>query len=163
MPSRQPLVVVVEDDADMSQAMESVLRAAGFEAAMFSSAEAVLEAGIPADTTCLLLDVHLPGMTGFELYDRLNAIHPSHPVIFMTAYDEPSARARSGRRARCSGAVASGKSGRVSHQALCRQETNRDRRPGDSSGSDGQSQMTFVPVQQKLADFPTIGRAKEVA
>ena len=95
MPSRQPLVVVVEDDADMSQAMESVLRAAGFEAAMFSSAEAVLEAGIPADTTCLLLDVHLPGMTGFELYDRLNAIHPSHPVIFMTAYDEPDARAQS--------------------------------------------------------------------
>ena len=79
----------------MSRALESVLEAAGFDAAMFFSAEALLEAQVPADTLCLVLDVHLPGMTGFELYDRLTATHPPRPVIFMTAYDEPAARARS--------------------------------------------------------------------
>lgn len=79
----------------MNRAMDSVLQAAGFEAAMFFSAEALLEAGVPADTACLVLDVHLPGMTGFELYDRLAATHPRRPVIFMTAYDEPAARAQS--------------------------------------------------------------------
>ena len=62
MPSGQPLVIVVEDDADMSRALESVLKAAGFDAAMFSSAEALLEVQFPADTACLVLDVHLPGM-----------------------------------------------------------------------------------------------------
>src|SRR4029077_15020799 len=71
------------------------LNAAGFDAAMFPSGEALLEAQISADTACFVLDVHLPGMAGFELYDRLSATHPPRPVIFMTAYDEPAARARS--------------------------------------------------------------------
>ena len=79
----------------MSWALESVLNAAGLDTAMFPSAEALLEAQVPADAACLVLDVHLPGMTGFELYDRLTATHPPCPVIFMTAYDEPAARARS--------------------------------------------------------------------
>jgi FixJ family two-component response regulator len=95
VPPGQPLVIVVEDDADMSRAVESVLNAAGFDTAMFPSAEALLEAQVSADMACLVLDVHLPGMTGFELYDRLTATHPPCPVIFMTAYDEPTARARS--------------------------------------------------------------------
>jgi len=95
MASARPLVIVVEDDADMTRALESVLKAAGFDAAMFSSGEALLGALVPADTACLVLDVHLPGMTGFELYDRLTATHPSYPIIFMTGYDEPAARARS--------------------------------------------------------------------
>ena len=79
----------------MNRAMDSMLQAAGFETAMFFSAEALLGAGVPADTACLVLDVHLPGMTGFELYDRLAATDPPRPVIFMTAYDEPAARAQS--------------------------------------------------------------------
>jgi FixJ family two-component response regulator len=95
MASGQPLVIVVEDDADMSRALESMLNAAGFDAAMYSSAEALLEAQVPADTACLVLDVHLPGMTGFDLYDKLTATHPPPPVIFITGYDEPAARARS--------------------------------------------------------------------
>ena len=94
MPSGQPLVVVVEDDADMNRAMESMLNAAGFETAMFSTAEALLEAGLPDKTACLVLDVHLPGMSGFELYDRLAGVSPSRPVVFMTAHDEPAARAQ---------------------------------------------------------------------
>ena len=95
MPPRHPLVVVVEDNADMNRAMDSMLQAAGFETAMFFSAESLLGAGVPADTACLVLDVHLPGVTGFELYDRLAATDPPRPVIFMTAYDEPAARAQS--------------------------------------------------------------------
>ena len=95
MPSRQPLVLVVDDDPDMNQAMGSMLKAAGFETAMFSSAEAVLDNGIPADTACLIVDVHLPNMSGFDLYDRLVAEKSARPVIFITAHDEPAARARS--------------------------------------------------------------------
>jgi FixJ family two-component response regulator len=95
MASARPLVIVVEDDADMTRALESMLKAAGFDAAMFSSGEALLGALVPADTACLVLDVHLPGMTGFELYDRLAAAHSTCHVIFMTGYDEPAARTRS--------------------------------------------------------------------
>ena len=54
------------------------------------------ETRFPTDTACLVLDVHLPGMNGFELDHRLTATHIQQcPVIFMTAYDEPAARARS--------------------------------------------------------------------
>ena len=61
MPSGQPLVIVVEDDADVSRAVESVLNAAGFDAVMFPSAEALLEAQVPADAACLVLDkAHKP-------------------------------------------------------------------------------------------------------
>ena len=79
----------------MILAVESVLKAAGFHTAMFSSAEELLEAKVLDGAVCLVLDVHLPGMTGFELYDRLTAKRPPCPVIFMTGYDEPAARARS--------------------------------------------------------------------
>ena len=64
-------VVLVEDDASMSQALERILRPrrlrAGNES---SSAEALLEAD-PTNAVCLVLDVHLPGLTGFELHERL--------------------------------------------------------------------------------------------
>ena len=79
----------------MTLALESVLKAAGFDAAMFSSAEALLEAEVAGDAACLVIDVHLPGMTGFELYEKLTAANRKCSVIFMTGYDEPSARAQS--------------------------------------------------------------------
>ena len=78
----------------MNRAMESILNAAGFEAVMFFTAEALLEAGMPDEAACLLLDVHLPGMSGFELYDSLTDAGQIRPVIFMTAHDEPAARAQ---------------------------------------------------------------------
>jgi FixJ family two-component response regulator len=94
MTSRQPLIVVVEDDADMSRAMESMLGAAGFDTVMHASAECLLAAGLPPAAACLLLDIHLPGMSGFDLHDRLAAT-ACPPVVFMTAHDAPVARAQS--------------------------------------------------------------------
>jgi FixJ family two-component response regulator len=94
MTSRQPLIVVVEDDADMSRAMESMLRAADFDTVMHASAECLLAAGLPPAAACLLLDIHLPGMSGFDLHERLAAT-VCLPVVFMTAHDAPAARARS--------------------------------------------------------------------
>jgi FixJ family two-component response regulator len=92
---RHPLVVVVEDDADMSRAMNSMLSAAGFETSMHRSAEALLASGVPTATTCLVLDVHLPGMSGFDLYERVLATMAHRPVVFMTAFDEAAAQERS--------------------------------------------------------------------
>ena len=96
MTSRQPLIVVVDDDADMNRAMESMLSAAGFATSMHGCAESLLEAGVPPDAACLLLDVHLPGISGFELHDRLMSTR-CPPVVFMTAHDAPVARVQSQR------------------------------------------------------------------
>jgi FixJ family two-component response regulator len=74
----------------MSQAIERVLRAGGFEAAVFPSAEAALEVDAAADGA--VLDIHLPGISGFDLYRRLALSGKALPAIFITARDEPAVR-----------------------------------------------------------------------
>ena len=93
MPSELPRIVVVEDDASMSQAIERVLLAGGFTPVLFASAEAALEAGAADAADGLVLDIHLPGISGFELYRQLVHSGKAIPVIFTTARDEPAARA----------------------------------------------------------------------
>jgi FixJ family two-component response regulator len=85
-------VVVVEDDPGLREALGRVLSAGGFRVATFVSAEALLAAGLPADTGCCVFDIRLPKMSGLELYRTLSARGASPPVIFMTAFDEPSVR-----------------------------------------------------------------------
>ena len=60
----------------------------------FFSAEALLATRLPDETACLVLDVRLPGLTGFELYERIVAKRKSYPVIFVTANDNQADRAR---------------------------------------------------------------------
>ena len=85
-------IVVVEDDAGMARAIEKLLRAAGFQPRCFSSAEALLGSDAVRDAACLVLDVQLPGLSGFELHRQLAPSHQSARVIFMTAHDEPVTR-----------------------------------------------------------------------
>jgi FixJ family two-component response regulator len=85
-------VVVVEDDPGMREALGRVLTAAGFRVSAFDSSEALLEAGPRSDPGCWVLDVRLPGMSGLALYRALAARGTASPVIFMTAFDEPSVR-----------------------------------------------------------------------
>jgi FixJ family two-component response regulator len=91
MPGSGEAVAVVEDDPGMREALQRVLRAAGFEAVGFGSAEEFL-ARPPADLRCLVLDVHLPGVSGPDLQRRLVRAGTSAPVIFITAHDSPRLR-----------------------------------------------------------------------
>ena len=90
-------IVVVEDDAGMRNAMDELLRAAGFKVAAFNSAEELLASALSPSAACLILDVHLPGLSGFELYEQLHPSTGEPPVIFITAHDTPATRARSER------------------------------------------------------------------
>ena len=86
-------VALVEDDASMSQALARILRLAGYQPATFVSAEALIRDGAGAEADCLVLDVQLPGMSGFELRDHLVQSGIAVPVIFITAYDNAEAQA----------------------------------------------------------------------
>jgi len=86
----------------MNQAIERLLTAAGFQAVPFTSAEALLEAGIVHLAACLVLDIHLPGISGFDLNRQLVQSGSHAPVIFITAYDDPESQAE----AREAGAIA---------------------------------------------------------
>ena len=92
-PSNGPLVVaVVEDDAPARTALGRLLRAVGFEPALFDSAEAYLDAS-PAPL-CIVVDVQLPGISGIELQSRLRAAGSAPPIIVTTANYEPGTRER---------------------------------------------------------------------
>ena len=96
MPSRD--VVVVEDDSGLRTALEKVLSAGGYRPAVFESAELLLASDAAGEAGCLVLDVRLPGMSGLELYRRLDSRGPAPPpAIFMTAYDDPDVRAEAER------------------------------------------------------------------
>ena len=85
-------IVVVDDDAEMLLAIERLLNASGFMATSFPSAEALLDSNTFTNAACLVLDVHLPGLSGFDLYRRLKQAGHVIPVVFITAYDDQESR-----------------------------------------------------------------------
>jgi FixJ family two-component response regulator len=85
---------VVDDDASVRESLKGLLRAAGFSVKVFSSAEEFLASGVLEDTACLILDVRMPGMSGFDLQERLKASQLAMPVIFITADGDRNVRTR---------------------------------------------------------------------
>jgi FixJ family two-component response regulator len=94
------MIAVVDDDASFRKAVGRLVRLWGFRTGTFASAEEYLRIAAPAD--CLVLDLHLEGMSGLELQSWLSTEGLAIPIIFITAMDDPNAR----RRALDGGAVA---------------------------------------------------------
>lgn len=79
-----PLVLVVDDDPSVRKALDRLLRSAGLEVATFDCAAALLAFERPPRPSCLVLDLHLPDMDGFELLQRVEATAPDLPVVVLT-------------------------------------------------------------------------------
>jgi FixJ family two-component response regulator len=90
----QYLVSIVDDDEAFREAMTSLMKSLGFEVEAFASAEAFLASPRLRSTSCLIADVHMPGMTGIELHRHLVASGRTIPVILITAYPDDNVRAR---------------------------------------------------------------------
>jgi FixJ family two-component response regulator len=97
MPASKCTIAIVEDDASLSRALERLLCASGFEGHTFASAEEFLGSAVPESYACLILDIRLLGMSGFELFDHLTASGQLRPAIFITAQDGDSVRQRASR------------------------------------------------------------------
>ncbi|MGO9699193.1 MAG: response regulator transcription factor [Xanthobacteraceae bacterium] len=78
----------MDDDPSMLRAVEDLLNAHGLATKVFASAEEFLDRGAATQVDCLLLDIHLGGMSGIELRLQLKASGSTLPVIFMTALDD---------------------------------------------------------------------------
>jgi len=70
------------------------VRSLGLATRTFASAEAFLQSSVVAETRCLILDVHMPGMSGLELQDHLSRLGSEIPIIFITAYPDEAIKAR---------------------------------------------------------------------
>jgi FixJ family two-component response regulator len=92
MSSPKPLVVVVEDDPASQKTLARVLRAGGYDASIYASAEAFLASPPRSTPIALLLDVHLGGMSGLELQQRLKNEGSTLPVVIITAFDDARSR-----------------------------------------------------------------------
>ena len=88
------MVAIVDDDRRVRESIQSVLESAGFEAALFASAEEFLASGAVSSTTCIVADMRLPGIDGIELQKRIRQQRPLSPVIFITAHDDDDIRER---------------------------------------------------------------------
>jgi FixJ family two-component response regulator len=85
---------VVEDDPSFLRALRRLLSGAGFSVATFASAEEFLASDSARGTACLVLDVHLGGMSGFDLQQQLATAGRLIPTIFITAHDDSVTRER---------------------------------------------------------------------
>ena len=81
-----PIVCVVDDDHSVREALGSLVRSVGLNVAAFGSADEFLAWARPDAPTCLVLDVHLPGLDGLDLQRRLTAADRGVPIIFITGH-----------------------------------------------------------------------------
>jgi FixJ family two-component response regulator len=86
------LISVVDDDAPIRVAIDSLLRSRGYTVCTFASAVEFLQSPQLHDTSCVITDVRMPGMSGIELQTVLRSRAHSVPFIFITAFPDNSAR-----------------------------------------------------------------------
>ena len=89
-----PLIAIVDDDRGMRRSLARLLKSAGFRAETFVSAEDYLATGKHEGMGCIILDIALPGINGFELKRRLTADRNWLPIVFVSAHDEPEVRSK---------------------------------------------------------------------
>jgi len=90
----QQTIFIIDDDASVRRALRRLIRSVGLNVVTFATAEDFLQSPEQPVPDCLLLDVHLPGLSGFELQERLTAEGRSIPIVFITAYENDPAGAR---------------------------------------------------------------------
>jgi len=88
----KPLIAVVDDDEMVGEATRELVETFGISAVSFSSAEAFLNSDCVSKTACLIADVHMPGMSGLQLYRKVTGPNRRIPVIFITAYPDERLR-----------------------------------------------------------------------
>jgi FixJ family two-component response regulator len=90
--AKRPVISIIDDDPSVREATRSLVRSLGYQAQAFSSAEEYLQSNHVESSSCLITDLHMPGMSGADLQDRLLADGHHIPIIFMTAYFEDRIR-----------------------------------------------------------------------
>jgi FixJ family two-component response regulator len=93
MPKRS-LVSVVEDDQFFRESMKRLVRSRGYRVEVFPSAADFLVSSHLGETVCLIADIHMPAMTGVELYRRITDLGYAIPTILVTAYSDDDVRTR---------------------------------------------------------------------
>ena len=92
--SKRKLVSVVDDDESVRESLPDLIRQFGFAAQAFSSAEAFLASDDLSETSCVILDIAMPGMSGPDLQQELRRRRWEIPIVFITANGDRTVRPR---------------------------------------------------------------------
>ena len=84
----QPMVFVIDDDADLREALSSLFRSVGLQVKAFATAPEFLQIKLPEGPTCLVLDVRLPGLSGLDFQAELTRAKIDIPIVFMTGHGD---------------------------------------------------------------------------
>jgi FixJ family two-component response regulator len=87
-----PYIAIVDDEEPVRKALKRLLRASGLEAESYASGKDFLKASAERQPDCVVLDLHMPGMSGLEVLRELRASRSTLPTVMITAYDEPASR-----------------------------------------------------------------------
>ena len=89
-----PLIAIIDDDASMRQALERLMKSLGHPSVSFGSANAFLGSESFKETTCIILDIQMPGLSGLDLQSIVVAMRSPAPIIFITAHRDEAMRDR---------------------------------------------------------------------
>src|SRR5580658_498830 len=84
----QPIVLVIDDDVSLREALSSLFRSVGLPVKTFASAAEFLQFKLPDTATCLVLGVRLPGVSGLDFQSGLAKAHIDIPIVFMTGHGD---------------------------------------------------------------------------
>jgi FixJ family two-component response regulator len=87
-----PYIAIVDDEEPVRKALKRLLRASGLEAESYASGKEFLQARAARQPDCVVLDLHMPGMSGLEVLRELRESRSGLPTVMITAYDEPASR-----------------------------------------------------------------------
>jgi FixJ family two-component response regulator len=94
MASDAPLLAVVDDDEDVRTALTRLLSSAGFAVETFASGAEFLRSVDDHEPECVVLDLHMPEMSGFDVQGALATANRDVPVVVITGHDTPESRVR---------------------------------------------------------------------
>lgn len=89
-----PVISIVDDDDSVRTATNSLMRSLGYSTYAFASAEEFLQSPHLDDTSCLISDIQMPGMSGIDLQNHLAALGHRTPIIFITAFPDAGIQAQ---------------------------------------------------------------------
>jgi FixJ family two-component response regulator len=86
--SADPCIAVVDDESPVRTMLVRLLRLADYRVTAFASGEEFLDSLTARLPACVILDVHMPGLSGFDVHARMRAAHIEVPIVFITASDD---------------------------------------------------------------------------
>ena len=92
--SKPAVISIIDDDLMVRESTADLIISLGYQALTFDSGEQFLASGCLKDTACIITDLHMPGLNGLDLQNRLLAEGHRTPIIFITAYPKEAARSR---------------------------------------------------------------------